>query len=79
MNPVVTFRRYNLTLEEAEQGLNMLFQDIEKAGFKRSDSVQREYVFLFCSQCRYNVMDTNLDLDQGWLFDKDPTQFITSL
>jgi len=65
MQPVVTLRRYDTSLSEAEKALQQLLVDLAVAGFKVKDStIQHEY----------SLLDTNVGMDRGWLFAKNPKE-----
>lgn len=67
MIPVITLRRYYTTYEKALQDAVWLSEDLERAGYKRITDIQKEY----------SVLDTNVHMDEGWLFNKYPNNFIT--
>ena len=67
MQPVVTLRRYVSSFEEALSSLDQLISSTTTAGFPSPDGVEREY----------SILDTNVGLDEGWLFRERPDNFIT--
>lgn len=64
--PVVTLRRYVEDVTKANIHLESLLQDITTAGWARPESIEREY----------SVLDTNVYLDEDWLFSGSPQNFI---
>ena len=66
MQPVVTLRRYVSSLEEALKSLEQLIVSITQKGFPAPDGIEREY----------SVLDSNVYLDEGWLFKGQPDNFI---
>eukprot|EP01092_Planopodium_desertum_P009769 TRINITY_DN4247_c0_g2_i3.p1 TRINITY_DN4247_c0_g2~~TRINITY_DN4247_c0_g2_i3.p1 ORF type:complete len:231 (-),score=45.40 TRINITY_DN4247_c0_g2_i3:89-781(-) len=69
MRPVITLRRYSISADKAMEDLNALVDAIEKAGFKKLEGIEREY----------SVYDSDVFLDQGWLFQEKPTEFIRTV
>lgn len=70
MYPVVTLRRYDVDLASAEQECDDLIKEIKAQGFDDPiNGVQREY----------SILDTNVYLDEGWLFNGNPRSFIYKL
>ncbi len=69
--PVVTLRRYDSTFEDAEKALNDLRDDISNhPEFIMSSGIDKEY----------SVLDSNVLLDDGWLFSNgEPKRFITEI
>lgn len=68
MQPVVTLRRYVPSLDDAIVSLDRLLEVITKEGFPYPDGIEREY----------SILDTNVYLDDGWLFRTFCDNFITS-
>ena len=66
--PVVTLRRYECTVKKALEDLAKLREDLAKEGYVCSDPEKE-----------YSVMDTNVYLDQGWMFEKEPANFLTHI
>nr|QYA18396.1 hypothetical protein KOM_12_126 [Clandestinovirus] len=58
MVPIVTIRLYHTTKQDALTNLQSLVNAIKEDGFTLIGGVEREY----------SVMDSNVFLDQGWLF-----------
>jgi hypothetical protein len=53
-------------LAEAEKELEGLLENLKLADFHASESVEREF----------SILDTNVFLDDGWLFAQNPENFI---
>jgi hypothetical protein len=67
MQPVVTLRRYTSTYAEAEKDLNQLLGALADAGYPEPAGIEREY----------SIMDSNVYLDEDWIFRQTPENFIT--
>jgi hypothetical protein len=66
MQPVVTLRRYT-SYAEAEADVTQLVKSLVQAGFPEPNGIEREY----------SILDSNVHLDEDWLFRGDPQNFIT--
>lgn len=64
LNPIVTLRRYT-SLDDLETTYDIVKTILETNNYKLS-SLEKEY----------SVYDSNVYLDQNWLFKEDPTNFI---
>lgn len=67
LNPIVTIRRYT-SLEDLEITYDIVKSILEERGYKLS-SPEKEY----------SVYDSNVYLDQNWLFRDEPTNFIKEI
>lgn len=67
MMPVVTLRRYSTSKQAAVGELDELMKTIKSEGFQIVVGTEREY----------SVLDTNVHLDDGWLFTGEPEKFLT--
>jgi hypothetical protein len=64
--PVITLRVYDEPCVEGEQRLDRLILYLNEKQYKIEGGIEREY----------SVLDTNVMLDDGWLFDTNPRNFI---
>jgi len=64
--PVITLRRYDCNKDTAQNACDDLIKVIEQAGFKKPEKVQSEYA----------VLDSNVWLDEDWMFKNDPKNII---
>lgn len=69
MVPVVTLRRYDTAKRQALVDVETLVQSLDLVGFEIIGGMEREY----------SVVDSNVHLDKGWLFEDDPKNFITGV
>jgi hypothetical protein len=66
MVPVITLRHYDRTRKESVALLNELMVSLSEHGFHADGEVQKEY----------SMLDSNVGLDEGWLFEGDPKAII---
>jgi len=64
--PVITLRRYDCKKEEAVKALEDMIAEVEKDGFKKQEKTQSEYA----------VLDSNVWLDEDWMFTTEPKNII---
>ena len=72
MQPVVTIRCYDTTYAESQQQLEDVksaINAIDGEGLVIHKGVDQEY----------SVLDTHVELDQGWLFENEPKKIMTKL
>jgi hypothetical protein len=67
LNPIVTIRRYT-SLDDLDRVYTKVKELLESQGYTLT-SPEKEY----------SVYDSNVDLDKNWLFEEEPTNFITTL
>jgi len=67
--PVITLRHYDCTRVDSLAKLDLLVAAISEAGFAPAKEVEREY----------SVVDTNVELDSGWLFDRWPKNILRAV
>lgn len=67
--PVITLRHYDCTRKESTAKLNELMVALGHHGFHAAGETQREY----------SVLDSKVELDEGWLFEGTPKNILTEL
>jgi len=71
MRPVVTLRRYNVEIKNAEKEAMDLAKELTRSRIKDQEKeIQMER--------EYSVFDSNVYLDEGWLFEYDVKNFLTT-
>lgn len=65
MDPVVTFRRYKTTTETMDSTTRNLLAELRENGFEPGYIRQN-----------YAIWDRNVNLDRGWLFEKDQEKYM---
>ena len=67
LNPIVTIRRYT-SLQDLDEQYLVIKNLLENHGYE-----------LTAPEKEYSVLDSNINLDKNWLFESEPTNFITKI